>query len=122
MEKQLNIEKLEAVMAEKGLSQAALARNVGVSRTSISDWIKGTKFPRPDKLLKLGMVLGLSFSDIVNKTTQNEPIVAFRKKRGRKTKDSHLERARDMGYLLEEMVPYLPFNSLTNPPSLKMRG
>ena len=119
MEKQLNIEKLETVMAERGLNQAALAKEVGVSRTSISEWLKGTKFPRPDKLLKLGMVLGLPFSDVVNKSTQNEPIVAFRKKRGRKTKSSHLERARDMGCLLEEMTPYLSFNSLTNSPSLK---
>ncbi|MDT8444362.1 MAG: helix-turn-helix transcriptional regulator [Desulfuromonadales bacterium] len=119
MEKQLNIEKLEASMVERGLNQAALAKGLGVSRTIISDWLKGSKFPRPDKLLKLGMTLGLPFSELVIKSTLNEPIVAFRKKGGRKTKDTHFERAKDMGRLLESLTPYLPFSSLTHPPSLK---
>lgn len=119
MEKKLNIEKLESAMTEKGFNQAALAKSLEVSRTIISEWLKGTKFPRPDKLLKLGMALGLSFSDLVIKSTQNEPVVAFRKKGGRKTKDHHFERAKDMGYLLEGLAAHLPFSSLTNPPSLK---
>lgn len=119
MEKKLNIEKLESAMAEKGFNQSALAKSLGVSRSIVSEWLKGSKFPRPDKLLKLGMTLSLSFSDLVIKSSQQEPIIAFRKKGSRKTRDHHFERARDMGHLLEGLAPNLPFSSLTNPPSLK---
>lgn len=119
MEKQLNTEKLQSVMEEKGLNQSALAKKIDVSRAIISDWLKGTKFPRPDKLLKLGLTLGIPFQELVIKSALNDPVVAFRKKGGRKTKDTHLERAKDMGRLLEALTSYLPFSSLTNPPSLK---
>jgi len=106
-------------MAEKGLNQAALAKTIDVSRAIVSEWFKGAKFPRPDKLLKIGMTLGIPFQELVIRSTENEPIVAFRKKGGRKTRDTHFERAKDMGRLLEALTAYLPFSSLTNPPSLK---
>ena len=120
MEKQLNIEKIFETMDEVGFNQARLAKNLGVSRTIVSSWFKGRKFPRPDKLLKLGVILGLSFQDIVKKSvTASEPVVAFRKKGRRKTTDAHVTNARQMGQLLEHLVPYLPFDRLFQPPVLK---
>ncbi len=68
MEKQLNLKRISSVMDEHGLNQAGLSKELGVSRTIVSSWFKGRKFPRPDKLLKLGLVLGLSFNDIVQKS------------------------------------------------------
>ncbi|MES0447464.1 MAG: helix-turn-helix transcriptional regulator, partial [Desulfobacterales bacterium] len=86
MEKKLNIQKISQSMDEKGLNQAGLAQSLGVSRTIVSAWFKGRKFPRPDKLLKLGLELGLPFQDLVEKSvTASEPIVAFRKKGRHKT-------------------------------------
>ncbi len=80
MGKKLNIQKISQSMDEKGLNQAGLAQSLGVSRTIVSAWFKGRKFPRPDKLLKLGLELGLPFQDLVEKSvTASEPIVAFRK-------------------------------------------
>jgi len=119
MDKQLNIEKLKSAMDEKGLNQSALAKNLDVSRAIISEWLKGTKFPRPNKLLKIGMTLDVPFRELVIRSSKHEPIVAFRKKGGRKTKNCHVERAKDMGRLLDALAPCLPFSSLTNPPSLK---
>ena len=107
-------------MDEKGLNQAGLAKSLGVSRTIVSAWFKGRKFPRPDKLLKLGLALGLPFQDLVVKSvTASEPMVAFRKKGRRKTTDSHIENAKEIGQLLGMLVPYLPFEGLFQTPSLK---
>lgn len=120
MEKQLNIKKIFETMDELGFNQARLANNLDVSRTIVSSWFKGRKFPRPDKLLKLGVTLGLSFQDIVQKSvTASEPVVAFRKKGRRKTTDAHITNAKQMGQLLEHLVPYLPFDRLFQPPVLK---
>ncbi len=120
MEKQLNIKKIFETMDELGFNQARLAKELGVSRTIVSSWFKGRKFPRPDKLLKLGVTLGLSFQDIVKKSvTASEPVVAFRKKGRRKTTDAHVTNAKQMGQLLEHLVPYLPFDGLFQPPVLK---
>lgn len=107
-------------MDELGFNQARLAKELGVSRTIVSSWFKGRKFPRPDKLLKLGVTLGLSFQDIVQKSvTASEPMVAFRKKGRRKTTDAHVTNAMQTGQLLEHLVPYLPFDRLFQPPVLK---
>jgi len=120
MEKQLNVERIAEVMDELGFNQARLAKDLGVSRTIVSSWFKGRKFPRPDKLLKLGVALGLPFQDMVQKSvTATEPVVAFRKKGRRKTTDIHITNAKEMGRLLELLVPYLPFDRLFHPPVLK---
>ena len=120
MERQLNIKRIDGVMEELGLNQSRLAKKMGVSRAIVSSWFKGRKFPRPDKLLKLGVTLGLPFQDIVQKSvTSMEPVVAFRKKGRRKTTDNHVTHAKEIGRLLELLVPYLPFDSLFQPPFLK---
>lgn len=120
MEKKLNIQKISQSMDEKGLNQAGLAQSLGVSRTIVSAWFKGLKFPRPDKLLKLGLELGLPFQNLVIKSvTASEPIVAFRKKGRRKTTDLHIENAKEIGKLLDVLARYLPFEGLFQPPSLK---
>lgn len=120
MDKQLNTKRIVDVMEKLGLNQAGLAKDLGVSRTIISSWFKGRKFPRPDKLLKLGITLGLPFQDMVQKSvTATEPMVAFRKKGRRKTTDTHITNAKEMGRLLELLAPYLPFDGLFQPPVLK---
>ena len=107
-------------MEELGLNQAGLSKNLGVSRTIVSAWLRGAKFPRPDKLLKLGKQLGLPFQDLVIKSfTDKEPIIAFRKKGGRKTRDEHLNKAKEMGQLLELLVPYIQNDDYFQPPALK---
>jgi transcriptional regulator with XRE-family HTH domain len=120
MEKKLNIKRIFEVMDKLGFNQSKLAKEIGVSRAIVSSWLKGRKFPRPDKLLKLGVTLGLPFQDIVQKSvTSMEPVVAFRKKGRRKTTDNHVTHAKEIGRLLELLVPYLPFDGLFQPPFLK---
>jgi len=82
--------------------------------------MKGEAFPSPDKLLRIGMLLGLAFEQLVTLPPPSAvPIVSFRKKSHRKTKDVHLDNARETGELLKRLVSYLPKQELTHPPTLK---
>nr|NJM02686.1 ImmA/IrrE family metallo-endopeptidase [Desulfobacula sp.] len=120
MNKQLNIERVQAAMNDKGLNQAKLSEALSVSRTIISNWLKGDKFPRPDKLLKMGMTLGLPLNQLVIEQPDTmAPVVSFRKKMNRKTRDAHFDLASDMGRLLELLVEFYPFDGLVQPPTLK---
>ncbi len=117
--RKLNIQKVTECAERLGLSQSNMAKNLGVSRETVSQWFKGEKFPRPDKLLKLAMALGLTFNEIVQSSPSvNEPVVAFRKKGSHKITDQYLEEARDAGRILSGLVPYLPFDRLSRPGTL----
>ncbi|HTP65209.1 MAG TPA: XRE family transcriptional regulator [Geobacteraceae bacterium] len=116
----LNIEKLNQKAEELGLNQSGIAKKLGVSREIVSQWFKNEKFPRPNKLLKLARLLDLSFSELVIKLPDsNEPVVAFRKKAGRKIQNEYLDHAKDMGRILAKLTSYLPFDDLSQPPYLR---
>ncbi len=117
--KRLNVDKVEAQLTNLGLSQSQVAAQLDVSRQAVSKWLKGEKFPRPAKLLKLAQLLKLSFNDIVIKLDISaEPVVAFRKKGSHRISQEYIEDAKDKGYLLEKIVPYLPYDELSSPPAL----
>ena len=44
---------LRNMLIAKNKSQAALAKYVGVSQTSVSHWVNGTKLPRPKTIDKI---------------------------------------------------------------------
>jgi len=119
MPRSLDVEKLSESLASLGLSQSDLAKQVGVSRNAVSKWMKGEALPRPDKLLKVALAAGLSYDDIIRTTNEREPVVAFRKRGARKTRSEHVQRAKDMGRLLERLVPFVPFDDLRQHPTLK---
>jgi transcriptional regulator with XRE-family HTH domain len=120
MTNSLNIETLSRKAESLGFNQSSIAKALGVSRETVSQWFKQEKHPRPDKLLKLGRLLELSFSELVIKLpTANEPVVAFRKKGAHKITPEYVEQARDMGRILETLVPYLPFDDLAQPATLR---
>lgn len=120
MKKELNVERLTQRCNELGFSQANLAEKLKVSREAVSQWFKKGKSPRPDKLLKLARLLNLNFADlVVDIPTVNEPVVAFRKKGKHKIPPDYFEQARDMGRILAQLVPHLPFDDLAQPAILK---
>ncbi len=106
-------------MVEAGLTQSAVAEALGVSREAVSQWLRAQSFPRPNKLLQLGKLLNLTFGELVITLDPSAPRVAFRKMKGAKTKDHHIEKAQEMGRHLRYLVPYLPFDLLEMPPILK---
>lgn len=119
MLKRLNADNAREAMVAKGFTQTALANLLDVSKEAVSQWLKNKSFPRPNKLLQLGKLLGLGLNDLVVKDEPNAPVVAFRKMKGTKTKDHHIEKAQEMGRFLGHLVPFLPFDTLEVPPTLK---
>lgn len=120
MQKTLNVSILQDSLIKAGLNQSGLAEKLKVSREAVSKWLAGEAFPQPDKLLRMGMLLGLAFEQLVTlPPAAAVPVVSFRKKANRKTKDEHLDNARETGELLKRLVKYLPKQELTRPPTLK---
>lgn len=93
-----------------------------MSKEAVSQWLLRKSFPRPNKLLQLGKLLNLSFDELVIKEETFAPKVAFRKMRGTKTKDHHIEKGQEIGRFLRHLVPYLPFDTFEMPPVLKSPG
>lgn len=108
MTKSLCIEVVAEKMQARGWSQIQLAKQVGVSAQTVSNWLNGRDFPRPSALLKLAVTLGIAIDRLVSVGNSAAPIVAFRKKGGAKTTDLHVSKARAIGYLLKPLVSVLP--------------
>ena len=120
MQRVLQTDAIGDAMAAAGLSQAAIARELDVSREAVSKWLRRRSSPRPDKLLRLALLLDLSLDQMVARVPDAaDPVVAFRKMGARKTTEAHIARAQKMGRLLAPVVPYLPFDELVAPPVLK---
>lgn len=116
----LNTRALSDALPRKGLIPARVAQRLGVSREAVSKWLRGESMPTPDKLLRLGVLLGMTFEELVVTTVPDAvPIVCFRRKAARKTRDVHLDDARAKGELLRRLVKYLPEPHLAEPPILK---
>lgn len=108
MHKVIHSEKVKQALQARGWTQKDLARELEVTAQAVTYWMKGADFPRPDKLLKLATTLKLNFTDLVLSPTEDQPVIAFRKKGGAKTTDAHILRAMAMGSLLKPLVPFLP--------------
>lgn len=119
MQKRFNTDKAQQAIDKAGLTQTAVADALGVTKEAVSQWLLHKSFPRPNKLLQLGKLLNLSLDDLVIKEDPYAPKVAFRKMRGTKTKDHHIEKAQEIGRFLRHLVPYLPFDTFEMPPVLK---
>ncbi|MGO8674228.1 MAG: XRE family transcriptional regulator [Limisphaerales bacterium] len=120
VDRTLNRAAIDGALIKRGLNQSALAEQLQVSREAVSKWLKGQCFPKPAKLLRMGMLLGLPFGQLViSPLSCAVPIVCFRKKSHRVTRDEHLDNARETGELLKRLVKYLPQQPLTSPPTLK---
>lgn len=106
MSKVLHSESVKAALGNLGWTQKRLADEIGVTSQAVTNWLKGTDFPRPDKLLKLAATLKLGFDQLVE-SKATKPVIAFRKKGSAKTTDGHIHRAEVMGALLKPLVAYL---------------
>ena len=108
MERTIHSEVVKKALQARGWTQKDLAREVDVTAQAVTNWMKGVDFPRPNKLLKLATTLKLSFAELVVSETKGQPVIAFRKKGGAKTTDTHILKAIAMGSLLKPLVPFLP--------------
>ena len=54
-----------AIMEEKGVKQADLARLTGKNKSSVSDWVKHDVLPKADDAVKIATLLGVSVEYLV---------------------------------------------------------
>lgn len=81
---------LKRYMDEKNITQKELAKIIGVSTTSLNEWVNAKKYPRIDKIEMLADYFGILKSDLIE---DNPPdyvigddwIVEYRKKMSDKT-------------------------------------
>jgi Zn-dependent peptidase ImmA (M78 family)/DNA-binding XRE family transcriptional regulator len=118
MNKTLNLNVLKTAMDHADINQAQLATELDVSKETVLDWLQATVFPSPDKLLKLGLLLGLSFDELVKPiASPSEPVVAFGKKGS--TTATNIAHAKNLGRMLTVLVPYVPYDEFIQPATLK---
>ena len=66
--REIFVKNLRYLMAERGITQADICRELNVSSATASDWCNGNKYPRVDAMQKLADLLGVLFSTL---TTEN---------------------------------------------------
>ena len=59
--------KLKILRVMRGLTQAALARKLGITQGAVSQWEVGNSFPSFPVLRKLADVLGVAVDDLIEK-------------------------------------------------------
>lgn len=65
-------EKLQMLRKEKGLSQEALAYELGVSRQAVSKWESGQVYPETEKLILLGKLFSVSMDYLLNEEKEEK--------------------------------------------------
>ena len=65
--------RLKELRKEKGISQAHLARNLGVNQTAVSQWETGRTLPSADLLYKIAEYLEVSVDYLLGRTPHTNP-------------------------------------------------
>ena len=66
--KDLLSKRLPALFKETGFTQADLADYCGVSRTTVTSWVKGQKAPRPEKMSMIAQFFNVKASELVSRS------------------------------------------------------
>lgn len=65
---------LQKYMKRNDKSRTDIAEALGISYYTVTDWVKGKKYPRMDKVEKLAKYFGILKSDLIEeKTIDNSP-------------------------------------------------
>lgn len=67
---------LARIMAERGMTQAGLARSLEVSRVAVHAWIWGTCFPETARLIKLAQTLNVPIGALLETDAGHAPAAA----------------------------------------------
>jgi len=94
---------LKAYMEKNGYNQSDIAKYLHVSKQTVSEWVKGNKFPRVDKMQALADLFGVLMSDMY--TPQKSGVVLkVNESRKRSFKGSLIKAVQEVGAFSE------PFN------------
>jgi transcriptional regulator with XRE-family HTH domain len=72
-------ERLKALREERRMTQGQLAKILGVSTPSVTDYEMGKKTPRPDRLIKLSDYFDTSVDYLLGTTDERDPIDKLKK-------------------------------------------
>lgn len=61
------VENLNFYLNRKGINQTDMARELGIPETTVSNWMKGETYPRPDKLQMMADYFNIRRSDLTEK-------------------------------------------------------
>ena len=67
-------------MREHDKTQIDIVRDLGINRSSISSWVRGTRLPRMDKVDLLAQYFGVKRSDLIETKDLSESEVELNKK------------------------------------------
>ena len=70
--KEVFAKNLKYYIESRGIGQKELAEIIGVSITSVNDWVNGKKFPRIDKIEMLADYFGILKSDLIEDKRMKE--------------------------------------------------
>jgi repressor LexA len=57
-------ENLRRIMQERGISQADIVAKLGVTASTVSDWVNGKKYPRVDTMQRIADAIGVEMDDL----------------------------------------------------------
>ena len=70
---------LQQLLDRNGKDQVDIVRDLNYKQPTVSDWVRGKKYPRPDKMEELADYFGVSMSDLTDeKPAQNRGAVLTR--------------------------------------------
>lgn len=69
--KEILVENLDLHLAKKGLNQTDMARDLGFPETTVSNWMKGETYPRPDRLQMMADYFKVRRSDLTEQVPTN---------------------------------------------------
>ena len=66
---------LQKYMKRNDKSRTDIAEALGISYYTVTDWVKGKKYPRMDKVERLAKYFGIKKSDLIEqKTIESHPV------------------------------------------------
>ena len=66
--REIFVKNLRYLMDARGITQADICRELGVSSATVSNWFTGQKYPRIDRMQRIAELLGVTYSTL---TTEN---------------------------------------------------
>ncbi|MBU3640817.1 helix-turn-helix transcriptional regulator [Polynucleobacter sp. Fuers-14] len=113
----LDIKLIRSAQKKLGLSQANLAKECGVSKEAVSNWLSGESIPRARKALALADALKLSLDEIfsIENDVSEEPVIAYRMRNNRAPSLEAQTAGEEIGRHLKQLLPLTGSNSVFSP-------
>ena len=120
-------EKLSCLMRSKGFNQAKTAALIGVAQRTVSDWLSGSSYPRPDKIAKISEIFSIDLEILRNDSMD---LVCQKNPQSMLFSEQNLNMAASFGANIENrlsklesgMAQILEFLKNENPKSLKINS